>query len=415
MIYIGGVKIESILVFLFLLFSYWSCTSQEPGPKSDEIMDNRLPNILTDKDINTGAERMDAYLPHLLDKRVAVVVNQTSMVGEKHLVDTLLNRGIHIEVIFAPEHGFRGEADAGAVISDGRDPLSGVEIVSLYGKHKKPTAAQLHNIEIVLFDIQDVGVRFYTYLSTMSYVMEACAALNIPFLLLDRPNPNGYYVDGPVLELDYKSFVGMHPIPVVHGMTFGELAHMIKNEGWADCTNLMLQVISCEGYNHHSTYELPIKPSPNLPNLQAILLYPSICFFEPTEYSIGRGTDMQFQVIGRPMAIEGDFYFTPVPQPGAKHPKHKGVQCRGVDLRTYEKIELLKNKKLELSFILKRLAGENAARITNPSFFDKLAGTDKLREALKEGLTEEAIRSSWEPALSEFKLLRNNYLLYPAY
>ncbi len=360
-----------------------------------------------------AAENIEAYFTILKGKNVALVVNQTSLVKQIHLADTLLRLGISIKKIFAPEHGFRGTADAGETVSDGIDTQTGLPVISLYGKNKKPSQEQLKDIEIVVFDIQDVGVRFYTYISTMHYVMEACAEEGIKLVVLDRPNPNGFYVDGPVLDTAFRSFVGMHPIPVVHGLTVGELATMINSEGWlkkgAQCN---LEVIKCEKYQHKNRYSLPIKPSPNLPNDRAIELYPSLCFFEPTIVSVGRGTDTPFQIIGSPQhKAFYEFQFTPQSTPGANYPKHKGRVCYGKDLSSAP----LEYKN---SLFLTELIGfykqtENKANFfTNADFFDLLAGTKQLRQQLTEGKTEEEIRESWILPLEKYNKLRNKYMLY---
>ena len=293
----------------FLLFFQINCGNSTQLPV--EELPEKPENVIV------GAERTAAYLPLIKDKKVGLVVNQTSTIGKVHLVDSLVRLGIDIQAVFAPEHGFRGEADAGAKITDGKDPKTGVSIISLYGKKRKPGAEDLKGLDWVIFDIQDVGARFYTYISTMHYVMEACAEHNVPFLVLDRPNPNGHYVDGPVRESEYQSFVGMHEIPVVHGMTVGEYAQMVNAEGWlTKGMQCKLKVVTCENYDHKTAYELPIKPSPNLPNIRSIYLYPSLCFFEGTVASVGRGTDTQFQVYGHPdYAQTAPHVFMPVSKP----------------------------------------------------------------------------------------------------
>ena len=283
-----------------------------------------------------GAELGGAYLPILHDHAVAVVANQTSRVGDMHLVDFLIDRYVNVRKVFAPEHGFRGDAGAGEKVSSGKDSRTGLPIISLYGANKKPTAEQLADVGVVVFDIQDVGARFYTYISTMTYVMEACAEQGKKMLVLDRPNPNGHYVDGPVLESGFESFVGLHPVPVVHGMTIGEYALMVNGEGWLkDGIKCNLEVVKCSGWDHNTPYELPVKPSPNLPNDMAIALYPSLCFFEGTKVSVGRGTELPFQQIGAPWFTEGSVSFTPRSMPSAKYPKHEGQECRGFDLREF--------------------------------------------------------------------------------
>ncbi len=356
-----------------------------------------------------GAAKLDVYLPQLAGKRVGVIVNQTSMLGNTHLVDTLISRGVEIKTIFAPEHGFRGEADAGAHIKDGTDPKTGLPIISLYGSNKKPLPEQIKDLDVLLFDIQDVGTRFYTYISTMHYAMEAAAENGKEVMVLDRPNPNGHYVDGPVLEMDQQSFVGMHPIPIVHGLTVGELAKMINGEKWLKGgLQAKLTVIPMENYDHDMPYELPVKPSPNLPNAQAIALYPSICFFEGTDVSVGRGTPTPFQVIGSPYYQKKDFSFTPVSTPGATNPPHKDVVCYGKDLTSVEVAD-----KVDLAYLLDMYQNSSNKDKFFNNFFEKLAGTTKLRQQVIAGKTEAEIRASWEPALSNYKTKRKQYLLYP--
>ena len=413
MIYIGGMKIESFLLICVLCALCSRCTSQSSSSQSAEAeVDDRAFRVLTDSDVLTGAEQLSSLLPLLTDLHVACVVNQTSMINSTHLVDTLLASRVLIQSIFAPEHGFRGKADAGAHIEDGVDQKTGLPIKSLHGASKKPSASDLEGIEVMVFDIQDVGVRFYTYISTLHYVMEACAENGITLIVLDRPNPAGFYFDGPILEKEHSSFVGIHPIPIVHGMTLGELARMIKGEEWANVASLDLQIIPCKGYVHQSTYILPVKPSPNLPNHQSIMLYPSLCLLEPTAYSIGRGTEAQFQVVGRPDGESGDFWFTPKPMPGAMTPKHDGVLCRGEDLRTYDISQFYQSKKLDLSFLINYLSGPQTELITSTEFFDKLAGTSSLRIALEAGLSEAEIRATWVAGLTAFENQRRPYLLY---
>ncbi len=414
MIYIGVMKIESIFLLIVMCSCQVACTSQSDSDQNHDGISEKSQQfvILTEADVLTGAERLDTYFPLIENKKIGLVVNQTSVVDKTHLVDTLLALNVDIKNIFAPEHGFRGEADAGSHIEDGVDEKTGIHLTSLYGSTRKPEAEIMKELDYLIFDIQDVGVRFYTFLSTLSYVMEACSEHGVKLIVLDRPNPNGFYVDGPVLQSEFSSFVGLHPVPIVHGMTFGELSKMILAEEWAACSDLDLTVVSCLHYNHESTYQLPIKPSPNLPNLQSILLYPSLCLFEPTEYSIGRGTTFQFQVLGRPDAPAGDFYFSPQPMPGAMTPKHENIRCRGIDLRTYDIKTIYKNRTLDLSFLLEYLSGDGIDYVTKTSFFDKLAGNSTLRQSLKEGKSEKEIRQEWEPELSRFKELRNKYLLY---
>ncbi len=343
------------------------------------------------------------------NKTIAVVANQTSMKGDTHLVDLLLAHRINVKTVFAPEHGFRGKADAGEKVENGKDAKTGLPIVSLYGKNKKPTTEQLLGIDLVVFDIQDVGVRFYTYISTLSLVMEACAENGIKVLVLDRPNPNGYYVAGPVLKSEFKSFVGMHPVPVVYGLTIGEYGLMVNGEGWlkggikCDYT-----VIKCVNYNHSQTYSLPVKPSPNLPNDKAIELYPELCFFEGTNVSVGRGTDFPFQVYGAPYLKSG-FKFTPKPNKGAKHPKYENEVCYGIDLRG-ETV----NGPFNITFghiYLMYLSSPEKDKFFN-SFFDKLAGTDEIRKAIEGGESLDYVKSIGKKETDTFRQYRKKYLLY---
>ncbi|NDV79241.1 exo-beta-N-acetylmuramidase NamZ domain-containing protein [Dysgonomonas sp. 511] len=363
------------------------------------------------QDLRMGADRIDSLLAYTKDKKAALIINQTSVLSDgTHILDTLLARNVHIEKIFAPEHGIRGNADAGEKIVDGKDSKTGIPIVSLYGKNYKPTAQQLDSVDILIFDIQDVGTRFYTYISTMHYAMEACAENGKQFIVLDRPNPNDY-IDGPILDIKYRSFVGIPPIPVVHGLTVGELATMINGECWLkDSLACNLKVIPMEGWVHGQEYELPIKPSPNLPNQQAIKLYPSLCFFEATGISVGRGTDFPFQVIGAPGKRYGKFTFTPRPVIGAKNPLNKNRLCHGIDLREAET-----EKKINLDYLISfyKKSGKGAAFFTNRRFMDLLSGTDKLRRQIINGLAAEQIRESWEEDLTNYKTMREKYLLYP--
>lgn len=367
--------------------------------------------------LQTGAEQMALYLPALQGKRVGMVVNHTTRIGRTHLVDSLMARGINIKTIFAPEHGFRGQATDGEEISNGRDPRTGILITSLYGKNRKPTPQQMDSLDVLVFDIQDVGTRFYTYISTMHYVMEACAEANKPLIILDRPNPNGHYMDGPVLDPAFKSFVGMHPIPVVHGLTIGELARMINGEGWlagsgGDKKQICpLTVVPVKNYTHQTPYTLPVPPSPNLPNQQAVALYPSLCFFEGTVVSVGRGTDKQFQVIGSPFTQYGPYTFTPVDKPGAMNPPQEGKLCYGLDLSqvTVSRQHLM----LNYFFDFFRRATDKTKFFLATNYIDKLAGSDQLRLQLLAGVSEDQIRKSWQPALNAYKLKRKKYLLYP--
>ena len=379
------------------------------------------------KEIVLGADQVAEYLPLLKNKKIGIVANQTSVLYLKnedqdengiqkkidvrlHLVDYLYNQKINIQRVFAPEHGFRGKADAGEVVKDGADTKTGLSIISLYGKNKKPSPQQLEGIEMMIFDIQDVGARFYTYISTLHYMMEACAEANIPLLILDRPNPNGHYIDGPILEKQHKSFVGMHPVPVVHGMTIGEYAQMINGEGWLNNgVKCDLTIIKLKNYTHQTAYSLPIKPSPNLPNDVAINLYPSLCFFEGTPLSAGRGTEMQFQIFGDPN-LPVKFYpftFTPQANEGAKYPKFKNELCQGMDLRGNKKLS-----KLNLEWLIKAYTSTGKKKEFFSPFFTKLAGTTQLQEQIEKGYTYREIRKTWLAGLEVYDLMRGKYLLY---
>lgn len=360
---------------------------------------------------------MDDYLPLIEGKKVALCGNHTSMVGETHLVDTLLARGINVVRLFSPEHGFRGDAEAGATIQSGKDSKTGLPIVSLYGKNKKPLPEQLAGIDVILFDIQDVGCRFYTYISTLHYVMEAAAECHIPVIILDRPNPNGYFVDGPVLNKEFSSFIGMHRVPVVHGMTIGEYGSMLNGEKWlANGVQCDLTVMAMRGYTHSTRYSLPVAPSPNLQSDEAVYLYPSLCLFEGTFISVGRGTDKPFQVYGHPDLKAGDFYFTPQPIKGvSENPLQKGLRCRGVDLTESARTMLDSANSFTLRYIMDAFRNfpDKDGFFSRNNFFSKLAGNNELQKQIMSGMTEDEIRATWKPALSEFKILRKKYLLYP--
>jgi uncharacterized protein YbbC (DUF1343 family) len=357
--------------------------------------------------LQVGADSTAKYFPLIKNKAIGVIGNQSSLIGTTHLVDSLLSAKLQVVKVFSPEHGFRGTADAGAHIESRIDEQTGLPIISLYGSNKKPSPSQLEGIEILVFDIQDVGARFYTYISTLHYVMEAAAENTIPLIVLDRPNPNGHYMDGPILDTAYRSFVGMHPIPVVHGMTIGEYAKMINGENWLkDSLECDLTIISMLGYNKQMPYDLPVKPSPNLPNAQAVNLYPSLCLFEGTCVSVGRGTDLPFQHYGAPF-LESDYLFVPESGAGAKFPKHEGERCYGQDLSQFTSLS-----QLDLSFIIDAYNEcPEKEDFFNP-FFDKLAGGNSLRLSIIDGKSEEEIRQSWSEELLEFELMRNNYLIY---
>ncbi|GAA5039611.1 hypothetical protein GCM10011506_39050 [Marivirga lumbricoides] len=390
--FIGKVMMIFCLIFTI---SFYSCTAQVQND-TNEIL--------------PGAYQIDKYLHLLEGKRVGLIVNQTSVINATHLVDTLKSLSVDIKTVFAPEHGFRGEADAGATVKSGYDAKTQLPIISLYGSNKKPQPQQLENLDILIFDIQDVGTRFYTYISTMHYVMEACAEQNKELLILDRPNPNGMYVDGPVLKMDNQSFVGMHPIPVLHGLTVGELAKMINGEGWLNNRlKCNVAIIPVENYSHDMTYSLPVKPSPNLPNDLSIELYPSLCLFEGTVISVGRGTESPFQQIGHPDLKEYKHSFTPVSMPGSSvHPPFENKKCYGI---------IFKEKDVEGGFSLKYLIEfynefeEKKAFFNN--FFVKLAGTKELQQQIEAGFNEEDIRMGWKADLESYHKMRESYLIYP--
>ena len=363
---------------------------------------------LSAQEIKPGAYQINDYLKLLDGKKVGIVANQSSELNSTSLVDTLISLNQNIVRIFSPEHGFRGKADAGAKIDDEVDAKTGLKVISLYGKNRKPKNKQLEGIDIMLFDLQDVGVRFYTYISTLHYVMEACAENNIPVIILDRPNPNAHYIDGPMLEEKYKSFVGMHKVPIVYGMTIGEYGRMINGEGWLkDGLKCDLSVIKINNYNHSMKYKLPVRPSPNLPNEKSINLYPSLCYFEGTPISAGRGTEMQFQIFGAPELKGMDFKFTPQPNFGSKKPKFNGVECFGKDLRKEEYLS-----KINITWVIEAYqVYPNKDKFFN-NFFKKLAGTEKLQQQIIEGKTADQIKLSWQEGLNEFKVTRSKYLLY---
>ncbi|TAE87017.1 MAG: DUF1343 domain-containing protein [Bacteroidetes bacterium] len=365
--------------------------------------------------IITGAQQLNKYLPLLKNKRVGLVVNQTSTINNTHLVDTLGKLNVKLVNIFAPEHGFRGDHSAGAKVKSSVDAKTGIPVISLYGKNYKPSVAAMQGLDVVIFDIQDVGVRFYTYISTLHYVMEACAEQQKLLIVLDRPNPNGYYVDGPVLDTAFKSFVGMHPVPIVHGLTIGEYAKMINGQGWLkkgiECP---LTVISMKGYTHRYKYHLPIKPSPNLPTAESIALYPSVCLFEGTNYSVGRGTDKPFEFIGSPGCTVGDFTFTPRSIKGvAENPPHANKKCRGYLLTDFATNVHPIKPQLHISWLIELYQQDTAKSRFFIPFFNQLAGNNVLQEQIKQGVSEDEIRKSWEPALNAYKRLRKKYMLYP--
>ncbi len=388
------------IFFLFLLFVFRLNAQNEV-------------EVLKPEAVKTGADQTEKYLPLLKNKRIALIANPTSVIGKKHLVDTLLALKVNIIKIFSPEHGFRGTAGAGEKVASDKDAKTGLPIVSLYGKHNKPEKEQLADVDVLVYDIQDVGVRFYTYISTMTYCMEAAAENNKEFIVLDRPNPNGYYIDGPVLDMKWKSFLGLHPVPLVYGMTCGEYASMVNGEGWlANKQNCKLTVIPVIGYTHKNLYELPVKPSPNLPNMTAIYLYPSLGLFEGTIMSVGRGTDFPFQVIGHPDMKKYTFTFIPKPNAGSKTPKYENKMCKGFDLRHFGD-EYIKSLKEIYLFWLQGAYDD----LKRDDFFDQNfnfhAGNDKLQQQIKSGATEDEIRKSWQSEIAGFKVIRKKYLLYP--
>ena len=428
---------DMILKYLFfassLLFMQADCSAQKEKSKV-KIKDDKVKIKNEGGGIITGAERLDQYLPMLKGKKVAVLVNHTAVVGKEHLVDVLKKAGVDIKVIFGPEHGFRGSAPDGAKISNEVDANTGAPVISLYGAKNKPTPEDLKGVDIMLYDIQDVGTRFYTFISSMQYFMEAALENNIPMIILDRPNPNGFYVDGPVLDTKFKSFVGMQPIPVVYGMTIGEYAEMILQEGWLGkeanaayqrlkaarykegAKFFQLNVVPCQNYTHNSKYVLPVAPSPNLPEIQSIYWYASNCFFEGTTLSEGRGTPHPFQYIGHPSLPGNLFSFTPKPTEGAPKPKHNGQVCYGWNLNgTPEEVLNMIDNRLQLKYLLEayRLFPDKENFFNKNNGINRLAGTDELMKQVKEGKTEAEIRASWEPKLSAFKQIRKKYLLYP--
>jgi len=412
-------KIVILLLLANVFVAFNSCKNSKANRTVElDIIESMGEDDYDNTKIFPGAFNVAKYLPLLKDKRVALVVNQSSILEDKiHLLDTLLALDVDVKRIFAPEHGFRGKADAGEKLNDEIDSKTGLPIVSLYGKKRGPDKEDLTDIDIIVFDIQDVGVRFYTYISTLAYVMKAAAGENIPVIVLDRPNPNGHYIDGPVLEERYKSFVGMFPIPVVYGMTIGELAKMMVGEKWIDSgRDCDLTVVKCTNYTHLSHYKLPVAPSPNLPDFLSLSLYPSLCFFEGTTVSVGRGTDKPFKQIGHPV-LKGDYdyFFIPKPNQGAKNPKHNGKKCYGLDLSTLKVMDFRVKGKIDLTWLI-----DFYAKIHNKDKFfldnnwiDKLAGTDKLRKMIIQGKSDAEIHRLWQEDLDKFNSKRKKYLLYP--
>jgi uncharacterized protein YbbC (DUF1343 family) len=396
---------NTVLLFVLLILSCGSSIKKIENKERKEVVSSEKKF----QEIKTGADNFTYYLPLLKGKKVGIVTNQTGILSNKtHLVDFLLEKNINLQKIFAPEHGFRGTADAGEHVIDGKDSKTGLPIVSLYGDNKKPKPEQLKGIDVMLFDLQDVGVRFYTYISSLHYIMEACAENNVELIVLDRPNPNGSIVDGPILEKENSSFVGMHVIPLLHGMTIGEYAQMIDGEKWLkNGIQCSLKVIPCLNYKREMSYSLPVKPSPNLPNDQSINLYASLCLFEGTTISVGRGTEMQFQIYGSPYLPKSSFSFTPKPNFGAKDPVYNGKLCYGENLTTIPKVS-----NLELKWLMKAYnETPDKTKFFNP-FFTKLAGTKKLQQQIEAGIPEFEIRKSWEKGLNDFKTMRKKYLIY---
>ncbi len=403
-----------LLVFL-MFFSLISC-KQKNWDKSKKIADSiafSKSETLTEDHIIVGANRLENYLDLIKNKRISIVANQTSVIFKEdgtytHLVDSLLRLSIKVSKVFSPEHGFRGKADAGEKVTDGKDLQTGLPIISLYGKNRKPSAEQLENLDLVVFDIQDVGVRFYTYISTMHYVMEACAEAGIPVIVLDRPNPNGHYVDGPTLEIAHKSFVGMHPIPLVYGMTIGEYAQMINGQQWLkNGIQCELTVITLKNYQHKSSYHLPIRPSPNLPNDKSINLYPSLGFFEGTIINAGRGTESQFQRYGAPFFPKSEFSYTPQPNFGSKSPKHNGKLCYGENLENEKRLSEVSIQWIWDAFT----KTPKTEKFFGPSF-TRHAGSTELEQQLKDRLSATVIHESWQPKVEQFKKVRAKYLIY---
>ena len=392
---------------LFFIIILGSCSSPE---------NNNVHHSNNDDKPIPGAWQTDMYFHLLKDKRVAVAGNHTSMVKDVHLVDTLLNSGINVVKVFSPEHGFRGHAAAGEVIRSETDKKTGLPVISLYGSSRRPNPFHLSDVDIIIFDIQDVGTRFYTYISTMTYIMEAAASTGVPVLILDRPNPNGHYIDGPVLKPEYASFVGLHPVPVVHGMTIGEYALMVNNMGWlGKDLNCEISIITVKNYDHNTFYEPPISPSPNLPNIKSVYLYPSLCLFEGTPISVGRGTDFPFQVFGHSLLPENHFSFTfkPESRRAAPNPPELNKLCFGKDLRKNSIEELRATRYIDLSYLIEAYKHFPEKEFFFNDFFNLLAGSKRLQEQIKNNIPPEEIRKSWQEDINNFKKIRRKFLLYP--
>ncbi|RFZ95107.1 DUF1343 domain-containing protein [Mucilaginibacter conchicola] len=413
-----GIKIYTLLLTAGMLASSCDNFAQVKKNKTDSGTKKAVSVKQVTNPILPAAERTDLYLPYLKGRKVGMLINQTSIIGpnKKPLVDSLLKLGVDVKKIYGPEHGFRGDASDGATVNSTKDPVTGLPAISLYGKHFKPTKEDLSGIDLMIFDVQDVGTRFYTYISTLHYVMEACAENNIELMVLDRPNPNGVYVDGPVLDTaGFRSFVGMHPIPILHGMTIAEYAQMINGEGWLkNKVKCKLKLVKVGNYNRNMDYTLPVNPSPNLNTQQSILLYPHICFFEGSKLSLGRGTLFPFQVIGSPkLKDKYEFSFKPVSIPGmSDNPPLKDTVCYGLDLKNYNMQTIRSSGKLNLAWLIEvyKIYPDKEHFFT--AYFNRLAGNAELRKQITAGKTEAEIRRSWEPGLAKFKATRSKYLLY---
>ena len=405
-------NMKLILLLMISVLNGCSEPKEQTNDTKDEAISKKVE--VQQKPVIVGAARFDEYLPLLKGKKVGLLVNHTAVVNNTHLVDTLLSRGVKIAKIYGPEHGFRGTAADGEHVASTVDKKTGIPIVSLYGSKRYPSKEDLQGVDVIIFDIQDVGARFYTFISSMSYMMEAAAEQGKEMIILDRPNPNGHYVDGPIMQKEFTSFIGLHQVPIVHGMTVGEYAKMVNGEYWLkDSLQVKLTVVPVANYDHNTFYELPIKPSPNLPNMRSIYLYPSLGLFEATEMSVGRGTDKQFQVLGAPNFRDGDFYFTPVEKPGAKDPKHQGKKLRGYDLTTLDTEELKDLKQVDLEWLIKSYENYPEKNKFFLSHLHKLAGTKELEQQIKAGLSEEEIRITWREGIEDYKKMRKKYLLYP--
>jgi uncharacterized protein YbbC (DUF1343 family) len=400
----------NILIIIIIILINFGFNNQVMS----QLQPGKKPVLVKMEDLKSGDQRTDLYYPLLAGKKIGVACNHSAMIDDKHLIDMLLYAGYDVQAIFSPEHGYRGDAEAGTEIRDGIDHKTGIKIISLYGPKKKPSAEDFAGLDVILFDIQDVGARFYTYIYTLSRLMEAAAEHNIPIIVLDRPNPNGFYVDGPVLDTNFRSDVGLYPIPVVYGMTIGEFAEMVNGEGWLHGRKCDLTVIPVDGYEHNMIVRLDCKPSPNLPDWHSIYLYPSVCLFEGTMMSVGRGTETPFQVVGHPGFLAGSYAFTPVKIPGvADHPPFENKTCHGLNLRPYSEDYGDNDHPFTLTWIISIHESFRDSTHFFNAYFDNLAGTDRLRKDILLGKTEQDIRKSWEADLQRFSLIRKKYLLYP--